>query len=93
MNDARMTSTLTTWHGFSAGQRVVMLIETRGATADGEEITHAAGSYATIDDIDDFGRFQGRGVHVTIGEGDRTICNSFDERDEKELGGVPFRSV
>ena len=91
MSKAETTSVLPTWHGFAAGQRVVMLIETSGATAYGEEITYAAGSYGIIEDIDDFGKFQGKGVHVTIGEGDRTICNSFDDADERELGGIPFR--
>jgi hypothetical protein len=79
-----------TWHGFSAGQRVRMLIETRGATADEEEIAYPPGTLATISNLANFGEFQGEGVDVVIGEGDRTICNSFDDRDLEALGGVPF---
>ena len=87
------TTTIPTWHGFAAGQRIVMLIETRGATPDDDEVMYPAGSYATIDATVDFGTFQGKGVHVVIGEGDRAICNSFDDRDVKELGCVPFYRV
>jgi hypothetical protein len=86
-------STSTTWHGFSAGQRVVMIIETKGATADDEEVVYPPGARAIIDALADFGKYQGKGVDVTIGEGDRTICNSFDDRDVEKLGGVPFLSV
>lgn len=83
----------TMWHGFTAGQRVIMLIETKGATADDEEVIYPAGTSATIGGLANFGKYQGEGVDVTIGEGDRTICNSFDDRDVKNLGGVPFLCV
>jgi hypothetical protein len=86
-----MTSTIQIWQGFTAGQRVIMLVETRGATADDDEVTYSAGTCATIAAVVDFGKFQGKGVDVIIGEGDRTICNSFDDRDVEKLGGVPFR--
>ncbi len=89
---ARKT-TSTTWHGFAAGQRVTTLIETKGATADDEEVVHPPGTCATIEAIVDFGTFQGEGVDVTIGEGVRAICTSFDNRDIEQLGGIPFRGV
>jgi hypothetical protein len=82
-----------TWHNFVAGQRVILLIETRGATADDDEVVYPAGSYGVIDATVDFGMYQGKGAHVIIGEGDRAICNSFDDRDVKEIGLVPFRRV
>ena len=88
-----MAPLIRTWRDFSGGQRVVMLIATSGATPADEEITYPAGTYATIHAAADFGKYQGKGVHVIIGEGDRTICNSFDDRDVEEFGGVPFRSV
>ena len=80
-----------TWHGFAAGQHIVMLIETKGATADDEETVYPAGACAKIESVVNFGSYQGNGVHIIIGEGDRTICNSFDDRDVQELGRVPFR--
>jgi hypothetical protein len=67
-----------------------MLVETRGATADDEEIAHPSGALATVSALADFGEFQGLGVDVIIGEGDRAICNSFDDRDVETLGIVPF---
>jgi hypothetical protein len=70
-----------------------MLIETRGATADDEEITYPPGMPAKIAALADFGEYQGRGVDVIIGVGDRTICNSFDDRDVQKLGRMPFRHV
>jgi hypothetical protein len=70
-----------------------MIIETKGATADDEEVVYPPGARAIIDALADFGKYQGKGVDVTIGEGDRTICNSFDDRDVEKLGGVPFLSV
>lgn len=78
------------WHGFVSGQRVRMLIETRGATADDDEIAHPSGTLATIAGLANFGDFQGDGVDLVIGDGDRTICNSFDDQDIKALGGIPF---
>ena len=81
-----------TWHGFSAGQRVIMIIETKGATADDEEVVFPPGTCATIEALADFGKYQGEGVDVTIGEGARAICNSFDDNDVKMLGGIPFVS-
>jgi hypothetical protein len=79
------------WRGFLTGQRVKMLIETRGATADDEEIAHPSGTIATISSLANFGDFQGEGVDLVIGDGDRTICNSFDDRDVETLGKVPFK--
>jgi len=79
-----------TWHGFSSGQLVAMEIETRGATANDEEVTHPIGTHAKIEAVVYLGNYQGYGVHITIGEGDSTICNTFDDRDILELGRVPF---
>ena len=81
------------WHGFVTGQRVRMLVETRGATADDEEITHPPGTLGTISRLANFGDFQGEGVDVVVGDGDRAICNSFDDRDVEALSGVPFTFV
>lgn len=81
------------WHGFVAGQQVRMLVETRGATAADEEITHPPGTLARVGTIADFGEFQGLGVDVVIGERDRAICNSFDDRDVEASGGVPFACI
>ena len=81
------------WHGFVAGQLVRMLVDTRGATADDEEITHPSGTLARVSTLADFGAFQGLGVDVIIGEGDRAICNSFDDRDVEALGSVPFACI
>ena len=67
-----------------------MLIETKGATADDEEVTYPAGTQAKIDALADFGEFQGNGVDIIVGRGHRTICNSFDDRDVEILGRVPF---
>lgn len=89
---SRQTTSMT-WNGVSAGQRVVMLIETKGMTADDEEIAYPAGTFASIADIADFGAYQGEGVNVVIGEGCRAICNSFDDRDVMQLGSLPFRCV
>ena len=33
-------TTLQNWRGFASGERIVMLIETKGATADDEEIAY-----------------------------------------------------
>ena len=85
------TIPILSWRGFVAGQRIMMLIETRGDTSNDDEVTYPIGSIGTIDATVDFGAFQGNGAHVIIGEGDRAICNSFDELDLEELGGVPFR--
>ena len=82
-----------TWRGFIAGQRVRMLIETRGATVDDEDISHPPATLATISRVADFGEFQGDGVDLVIGEGNRTICNSFDDRDVEELGRIPFTHI
>jgi len=82
-----------TWRGFAAGEHVVMLIETKGATADDEEVAYPAGTQAIIDGLADFGEFQGNGVDVVVGRGLRAICNSFDDRDVEVLGRVPFRHV
>lgn len=81
------------WRGFVSGQRVRMLVATRGATADDEEITHPSGTLATISGLANFGELQGEGVDLVIGDGDRTICNSFDDRDVEALGIVPFTLV
>lgn len=86
-------TTLQNWRGFASGERIVMLIETKGATADDEEIAHPPGTEATIDALADFGDYQGSGVHITVGRGSRSICNSFDDRDVEDLGGVPFRHI
>jgi hypothetical protein len=86
-------TTLQNWRGFAGGERIVMLIETKGATADDEEIAHPSGTEATIDALADFGDYQGNGVHITVGRGPRSICNSFDDRDVEDLGGVPFRHI
>jgi hypothetical protein len=86
-------SEMQSWRGYMVGQRVRMLIETRGATADDEEIAHPSGTLATITHLADFGKSQGKGVDVIIGEGDDAICNSFDDQDVKALGGVPFTRI
>jgi len=86
-------TTKQSWHGFVSGQRVRMLVETRGATADDEEISHPSGTLATISRLANFGDYQGEGVDVVIADGDRAICNSFDDRDVEALGGVPFTFV
>lgn len=67
-----------------------MLVEACGATASDEDIRHPAGTLATISNLANFGDFQGEGVDVVIGEGDRAVCNSFDDRDVVELGKIPF---
>ena len=85
----RQTTKLS-WRGFIAGQRVRMLIETRGATAGDDEIRHPSGTLATISRLANFGELQGEGVDLVIGEGNRAICNSFDDRDVEELGKIPF---
>lgn len=86
-------TTKRSWHGFVSGQRVKMLIDTRGATADDEEITHPSGTLAIISGLGNFGAFQGEGVDLVIGDNDRAICNSFDDRDVEALGSVPFTLV
>jgi hypothetical protein len=86
-------TTMQTWRGFAAGERVVMLIETKGATDEDEEVAYPAGTEAIIDALADFGEFQGNGVHIVVGRGRRTICNSFDDRDVEVLGRMPFRHV
>jgi hypothetical protein len=83
--------TIPIWRDFAAGQRIIMLVETRGATADDDEVVYPIGSPGIIDATVDFGAFQGKGAHVTIGVGDRAICNSFDDGDVEELGAIPFR--
>lgn len=80
------------WRGFVSDQEVKMIVETRGATADDEETIYPAGTLARIFRLANFGTFQGEGVDVVIGEGARTICNSFDDRDV-EVGGIPFIAV
>jgi len=67
-----------------------MLIETRGATASDEDIMHPSGTMAMISGLANFGKFQGEGVDLVIGEGSRAICNSFDDRDVEKLGKIPF---
>ena len=86
---ARRT-TKQSWHGFVAGDRVRMLVETCGATASDEGIRHPSGTLATITNLANFGEYQGEGVDVVIGEGDRAICNSFDDLYVEELGRIPF---
>jgi len=81
------------WHGFKVGDKIVMLIQTFGETPDSEEVAYSAGSFARIDAIRHYGKVQGWGVDVGIGDGDRTIVNSFDDRDVRDefAGCVPFR--
>ena len=86
-------TTMQTWRGFGAGERVITLIETKGATDEDEEVAYPAGTEAIIDALADFGEFQGNGVHVVVGCGRRSICNSFDDRDVEALGRMPFRHV
>lgn len=86
-------ATMQTWRGFADGDHVVMLIETRGATTADEEVAYPPGTKATIDALVNFGDYQGNGVHVTVGRGPRSICNSFDDRDVEVLGGIPFRHI
>jgi hypothetical protein len=86
-------TTMQTWCGFAAGERVITLIETKGATDEDEEVAYPAGTEAVVDALSDFGEFQGNGVHVVVGCGHRTICNSFDDRDVEVLGCMPFRPV
>jgi hypothetical protein len=86
-------TSLEKWHGFTTGQQVRMLIETRGAAADDREVAFPVGSHATIVAIADFGDHQGYGVDLVIGEGDNTICNSYDDSDANALGHLPFRSI
>lgn len=86
-------TTKQSWRGFITGQRVRMLIETRGATASDEDIRHPSGMPATISSLANFGEFQGEGVDLVIGEGSRAISNSFDDRDVEELGKIPFGPV
>lgn len=78
------------WHGFAAGTRVSMLIETRGATSDDREIAHPIGTCGIVDTVVYFGSYQGYGVHVTIADSDQAICNSFDDLDVQAMGRVPF---
>jgi hypothetical protein len=89
---SRQTS-LQTWRGFAGGERVVMLVETKGATVDDKEVAYPPGTEATIDALADFGDYQGNGVHITVGRGYRSICNSFDDKDVEDLGGIPFRHI
>ncbi len=84
-------TTKQSWHGFVRGQCVRMLVETRGAAARDEEITHPPGTLATIGGLANFGDFQGDGVDLIIGDGERAICNSFDDRDVETLGNIPFK--
>lgn len=79
-----------TWNGFSAQDKVLMLVETRGETADGEEVIYSAETPAVIVAVRECGA-QGSGVDVVIGEDHRTIVNTFDDSDLKEMGGLPFR--
>jgi hypothetical protein len=80
------------WHGFAAGQSIVMLIQTMGATANDEEFAHPVGSLAKVEAVVNLGR-QGNGVHVTVGEGDYAICNTFDDLDVLKLGRLPFHKL
>ncbi|MGB7034005.1 MAG: hypothetical protein WBD71_00650 [Xanthobacteraceae bacterium] len=61
-------TTSQSWRGFIGGQRIRMLVETRGATADDEEIIYPSGTSATICGVVDFGEFQGEVVDVVIGK-------------------------
>lgn len=83
---------VSSWHGFVADQKVKMTVETRGATADDEEIIYPVGTLARIVGLANFGEFQGEGVDLVIGEGINSICNSFDDRDVERFGYVPFVS-
>ena len=93
MSTPSQTPAPTEWHGFKAGDRVVMLIETMGETDDGDEVVFAAGTTALIDQVDWFGPSQGSGVHMTIGTGDLSIVNVFDDEDVGFYGHVPFTKV
>jgi hypothetical protein len=88
----KMTSIIE-WHGFAVGQRIMMLVETRGANGDDIEIEHPVGSSAAIVAIADFGPHQGYGVDVVVGEGNLAICNSFDDSDVDKWGRLPFRDA
>jgi hypothetical protein len=44
-----------TWRGFAAGERVVMLIESKGATAGDEDVAYPARTRAIIEALADFG--------------------------------------
>jgi len=68
-----------------------MLIKTSGATSDDREIVHPIGAQGIVDAVVYFGSYQGYGVHVIIGEGDRAIANSFDDLDVKAMGQIPFQ--
>jgi len=87
------SKSIAAWNGFSAGQIVIMDIETRGDTDNGDDVIYFAGTPATILDIEDLGPLQGQGVHVLIGQSERTIINTFDDADVRELGAVPFHAA
>jgi hypothetical protein len=87
------TTSIKDWHGFILGQQVTMLVETRGATAADHEVAHPIDTSAFIAAIADFGPHQGCGVDLVIGNSDRAICNSFDDRDRDALGHLPFMAA
>lgn len=79
-----MGERLKEWKGFRPDQRVIVLVEAKGADHDDIEHTTPSGSIGIIDHIERYAMGQGVGVTVWIpvnGEKDRGIVNVFDEAD------------
>ena len=84
-----MSMTLSEVCELQPGDQIFIDEETMGANPAGVEIEYPAGMIGTVARFDYFGPSQGFGVEVSIGEGDDTIVNMWDEADEC----WPFRRV
>jgi hypothetical protein len=72
------------WRGFTPGQKVKTLTETKGADHEDIEHTMPAGTDAFVDSIDRYDNDQGVVVTVVIwvdSSRGRSIVNAFDELD------------
>lgn len=66
---------------FNIGQRVRMRVTTIGTDDSGEERTYPVGALGIVYMVEQDRRI----YHVEIGEGDRSIANSFDFGEEAEV--------
>jgi hypothetical protein len=80
--------TLTEARTLRRGDKLIVTEDTMGCDKNDVERIHPAGTIATVDAVEQMGNGQGWAVHVTIGDDERAIANTFDEND---AGGIyPF---
>ena len=79
-----MAELMKEWHGFTPGQKVKLLIETKGADHEDIEHTMQPGAGGVVESIERYANDQGVVVTIVIpvdATNERAIVNAFDELD------------